>query len=71
MLELSVLDKNIIIIDDFKNITKDLKGVSRNLNQALILAHKGYIKEIDIESTQKQVTKIWELLNSLTEKIKK
>lgn len=71
MLEASVLDKNIIIIDDFKNITKDLKGVSRNLNQALILAHKGYIKEIDIESTQKQVTKIWELLNSLTEKIKK
>lgn len=67
----SVLDKNIIIIEDLKYITNDLKGISRNLNQALMLAHKGYIKEVDIEPTKKQVEEIWQLLNSLMVKMKK
>lgn len=67
----SVLDKEIIVIEDLKYITKDLKGISRNLNQALMLAHKGHIKEIDMEPTKKQVEEIWQLLNSLMVKMKK
>lgn len=67
----SALNKKIIIIEDLKEVTKNLKGISRNLNQALILAHKGYIKKIDIEPTQKQVNEIWQLLNSLMAKMKK
>lgn len=67
----AALDKKIIVIDDLRDIATNLKGVSKNLNQALILAHKGYIKEIDIEPTKEQVEEIWQLLNSLMVKMKK
>lgn len=67
----AVLNKKILVIDELKDVAISLKGISRNLNQALILAHKGYIKEIDIEPTKEQVEEIWQLLNSLMVKIKK
>lgn len=67
----AVLEKEIIIIEDLKDITRNLKGISNNLNQAVVLARKGYIKEIDIEPTKKQVEQIWQLLNLLMAKTKK
>ncbi len=67
----AVLGKEIIIIEDLKNITRNLKGISNNLNQAVALAHKGYINEINVTPTQKQVKEIWQLLNLLTAKTRK
>lgn len=67
----AVLGKEIVIIEDLKDITRNLKGISNNLNQAVTLAHKGHIKEINIEPTKKQVAEIWQLLNLLTAKTTK
>lgn len=65
------LNKKIIVIEDIKELTKELRGIGNNLNQLTILCHKGKITCPDISETKKKVTEIWHLLNSLTEKIKK
>ncbi|MBU5676913.1 MobC family plasmid mobilization relaxosome protein [Alkaliphilus sp. MSJ-5] len=70
-LRYSSLNKNINIIEDFKDFSKELKGIGRNLNQLNILCHQGKITCPDISMTQKKVEEIWELLNLLTDQIKK
>ena len=67
----AALNKEIIVIEGLKELSRNLKGISNNLNQALILAYKGHINSIDVEPTQKQVEEIWHSLNLLTGKMKK
>lgn len=64
------LNKKIVVIEDLKELTKDLRGIGINLNQLTILCHKGKITCPDISATEKKVTEIWQLLNSLMEKTK-
>lgn len=65
------LNKDIVVIEGLKDFSKELKRIGNNLNQALILAHQGRIQNINLTSIQEKVNEIWQLLNSLTEKIKK
>lgn len=67
----SALNKNIVVIEDLKEFTKELRGIGKNLNQLAILAHQGKIKCIDLENNQKKVDEIWQLLNSLMVEMKK
>ncbi len=69
-LRYAALNKKIIVIEELKELTKDLKGIGTNLNQLTILCHKGKITCPDISATEKKVTEIWHLLNSLMEKTK-
>lgn len=65
------LDKNIIVIDDLKSFTKELRGIGTNLNQLTILCYQGRITCLDISTTKKKVNEIWQLLNSLMVKTKR
>lgn len=70
----ATLRKNIIVIQDIKEFTKELKGIGRNINQLTILSHQGKIEKVDEEvlvELKEKVTQIWELLNLLTVKIKR
>lgn len=65
------LNKEIIVIEDLKGFSKELKKIGNNLNQALMLAHQGRIQNINLAPIQKKVDEIWQLLNLLTEKTRK
>ncbi|QUH21640.1 plasmid mobilization relaxosome protein MobC [Alkaliphilus sp. B6464] len=67
----SSLDKNIVVIEDFKNFSKELKAIGNNLNQLNVLCHQGKITCPDISITRKKVEEIWELLNLLMDQTKK
>jgi len=68
---LSALGRDIVIIDNLKEITHQLIKVGTNLNQVTLLAHQGKVSCIDLSSVKKVVEEIWQLLNSLTDKIKR
>lgn len=59
------LNKDIIVIEDIKYFTKELRAIGVNLNQITILCHQGKIICPDISTTNKKVNEIWQSLNSL------
>lgn len=59
------LNKEIIIVEDLKSFTKELRAIGTNLNQLTILCHQGKIICPDISATKKKVNEIWQSLNSL------
>ena len=67
----SALDKNIVVIEDLKEFTKELRAIGKNLNQLTILTHQGKISCVNLENTQKKVDETWQLLNSLMVEMKK
>lgn len=68
---LSALGRDIVVIEDLKDLTQQLSKVGTNLNQVTMLAHQGKVKAVDLSSVKKVVEEIWQLLNSLTEKTKR
>ena len=44
------LGKRIIVIDEQKELLRQLKSIGRNLNQLVTLAHMGRVTVIDLES---------------------
>ncbi len=64
--EITIVDLSIL-----SEFTKRLKYVSNNLNQAMILAHQGKIKNIDISEVNKTIGDIWESLKMLQVKTKR
>ncbi|WP_243141163.1 plasmid mobilization protein [Alkaliphilus pronyensis] len=68
---LQALERDIIIYEGLKEHTHQLSKLGTNLNQALILAHQGKLNTIDIQPIKKEIHEIWQLLNSLTEGIKR
>lgn len=68
---LSAVGRDIVIIDDLKELTHQLSKVGINLNQITMLAHQGKVSCIDLSSVKKVVEEIWQLLNSLTDKTKR
>lgn len=68
---LSALGRDIIVIEDLKELTHQLSKVGNNLNQITMLAHKGKVTCIGLAAVKKVVNEIWQLLNSLTEQIKR
>ncbi len=59
------LNKEILVIEDLKNFTKELRAIGINLNQLTILCHQGRISCPDISTTNKKVNEIWQSLNLL------
>ncbi|WP_245592056.1 MobC family plasmid mobilization relaxosome protein [Clostridiisalibacter paucivorans] len=68
---LSALGRDIVVIEDLKELTHQLSKVGNNVNQVTMLAHQGKIKAVDLSSVKKVVEDIWQLLNSLTEKTRR
>jgi hypothetical protein len=66
-----LLKDNIIVIEDLKEFTQELRGIGKNLNQLTILSHQGKINTLDLSSTKQKVNEIWQLLNLLMQKMKR
>lgn len=65
------MSKEIVVIEDLKEFTKELRGIGTNLNQLTILCHQGRITCPNIFTTQEKVNQIWQCLNLLMEKTRR
>ena len=65
------MHNEIVVIEDLKEFTKELRGIGTNLNQLTILCHQGRITCPNIFTTQEKVNQIWQSLNLLMEKTRK
>ena len=56
-------------IPDLYDIKIELKRIGNNLNQLTRLCNEGKINAIGLEDLKSEVSKIWQLLNLLTQKL--
>ncbi|OZV13519.1 hypothetical protein CIW83_02940 [Tissierella sp. P1] len=66
----ATLDKEIVVIEELKDFTKEVRGIGRNINQLTILAHQGKIIYPNIYEIEGKIDDIWQLLNLLIAKTK-
>ncbi len=69
----SAIKKEVTFVDttDIRKFTRELKYISNNLNQALILCHQGKIRSLDISETKNKIGDIWQYLKMYQEKTKR
>lgn len=67
----STLDKEIIVIKELEQFSKEIRGIGRNLNQLAILCHQGKVTCPNIDGVERMVEEIWQLLSLLTAKTKR
>ena len=58
----------IIVIPGLQELTHELKGVGRNLNQLMILAHEGRIQTADLTKVLETLGNIYSSLSTLAQK---
>ena len=56
-------------IPDLYDVKIELKRIGNNLNQLTRLCNEGKINAIGLEELKSKVSKIWQLLNLLTQKL--
>ncbi len=59
------MEKQITVIEGLAEFRKELRHIGVNLNQITILCHQGKITAPQLESTKKELSKIWQSLNLL------
>ena len=64
-LRVSALGKTIYQVEELKPILHELKGIGRNLNQLLILAHEGRIQRVDLSGVTAALETIYSALTEL------
>ncbi|MBR3184853.1 MAG: plasmid mobilization relaxosome protein MobC [Oscillospiraceae bacterium] len=55
----------IVVIPGIEELTHELKGIGRNLNQLVILAHEGRISRVDLSGVTAALEKIYGKLTEL------
>ena len=55
----------IVVIPGVRELTHELKGIGRNLNQLVILSHEGRISRVDLTGVTAALEKIYEKLTVL------
>ena len=55
----------IVVITGIEELTHELKGIGRNLNQLVILAHEGKISRVDLSGITAALEKIYGTLTEL------
>ena len=58
----------VVVVDGVKELTHELKGIGRNLNQLVILANQGHITEVNLTGTWEALAKLYNRLGELTDK---
>lgn len=65
----SSVKKKIIVINDLSEMITELRRIGNNINQLTRLANSKAIICVDLESTKKELQKLWQSLNLLTTKL--
>ena len=59
------LERDIVIIEDVKNLVYELRKIGNNINQLTHLANSGMIKVVYLDGFKEDLKKIWIALNSI------
>ena len=62
------LERDIVIIEDVKNLVYELRKIGNNINQLTKLCNQGRLTNINLEDVKKEMKSIWQLLNLLIQK---
>ena len=64
------LDKKIIVVKGVDEVANELRKIGNNLNQIAREVNSGYLYEANLTETRKELKRIWQLLNSLTQEVR-
>ena len=60
------LEREIVIIEDVKNLVYELRKIGNNINQLTHLANSGVIKTVYLNEFKSDLKKIWNVLNCIS-----
>ena len=60
-----VFEKDIVIINGLDEFSAELRRIGNNVNQLTRAVNAGYVSQINLTETRKELEKIWQSLNSL------
>lgn len=66
----SCFDKEIIIVNDVRELMKELKAIGRNLNQLTTRANMKQLEVVDLKPTYLQMVEIYTVLEDLLRRVK-
>lgn len=59
------LERDIVIIEDVKNLIYELRKIGNNINQLTHLANSGVIRTVYLDEFKEDMKKIWTNLNDI------
>lgn len=59
------LERDIVIIEDVKNLVYELRKIGNNINQLTYLANSGAIRTVYLDGFKDDMKKIWTNLNDI------
>ena len=59
------LERDIIIIEDVRNLVHELRKIGNNINQLTHLANSGVIRTVYLDEFKEDMKKIWTNLNDI------
>ena len=59
------LERDIIIIEDVRNLVHELRKIGNNINQLTHLANSGVIRTVYLDGFKEDMKKIWTGLNDI------
>ena len=63
----AALRHRVVVIDGLKEITHELKGVGRSINQLVVLCNMGRIKEVHLDDAWQALSQVYLKLRELAE----
>ena len=65
-----VFEKDIVIINGLDEFSAELRRIGNNVNQLTRAVNAGYVSQINLTETRKELEKIWQSLNSLLQDVR-
>lgn len=63
----AALRHRVVVIDGLKEITHELKGIGRSINQLVVLCNMGRIKEVHLDEAWQTLSQVYLKLRELAE----
>ena len=64
----AALRHRVVVIDGLKEITHELKGIGRSINQLMVLCNMGRIKEVHLGDAWQALSQVYLKLQELTDR---
>lgn len=64
----AALRHRVVVIDGLKEITHELKGIGRSINQLVLLCNMGRIKEVHLGNAWQALSQVYLKLQELTDR---
>ena len=64
----AALRHRVVVIDGLKEITYELKGIGRSINQLVVLCNMGRIKEVHLGDAWQSLSQVYLKLQELTDR---